>query len=107
MLNILLLLAFNIFLFGWLGVLLFRKTDCDPHKRGNQGCSSSSDFDTLPRAWQTLYISLAFANILDVITDAKLAKPVWVLYVFAFVVTSIWVRDQAFPFMDLLFSKMI
>lgn len=89
--NVLLLLAINIFLFGWLGVLLFWKTDCDPDKAGNQGCSVNEDFSKLGDAFQNLYISLAFANILDLIRDAKAAKPVWVLYIFAFVVSSIWV----------------
>src|SRR5689334_4947628 len=40
------------------------------------------------------FISLAFANILDLIRDSKDVKGVWVLYVFAFVVSSIWVRGE-------------
>ena len=90
--NVLFLLAINIFLFGWLGVLLFWKTDCDPNKAGNQGCSVNPQFTALGQSFQNLYISLAFANILDLIRDSKAAKPVWVLYMFAFVVSSIWVR---------------
>lgn len=93
--NVLFLLAINIFLFGWLGVLLFWKTDCDPNKAGNQGCSVNPQFTALGQSFQNLYISLAFANILDLIRDSKAAKPVWVLYMFAFVVSSIWVRTYA------------